>query len=141
MIPKLRKRPKMMVKEPAAIRAPGFLAFVRRHQCCCVEVDPTGCEGEIEAAHVRRGTDGGVGMKPSDCYALPLCSGHHGEQHRTGEQTFEKKYRFAMKSVADRLWRRWITTTEAGRKFEASRRLGAPPTATPASQPLEEQNT
>lgn len=120
MIPKLRKRPKMMVREPSIIRAPTYLAFVRRHHCTCVEIDPTGCGGEIEAAHVRRGTDGGIGMKPSDCYALPLCSEHHAEQHRIGEQSFEKKYRFSMRQVADRLWRKWITTTEAGKKFAAS---------------------
>ena len=127
MTPTLRKRPKMMVKEATVIRAPNYLAFVRRHNCTCVEVDPTGCEGEIEAAHVRRGTDGGVGMKPSDCYALPLCSSHHRDQHSIGEPSFEKRHRFSMRDVADRLWRRWISTTEAGRKFEASRRTSASP--------------
>jgi hypothetical protein len=140
MIPKLRKRPKMMVKEPTVIRAPGFLAFVRRHNCTCVEIDPTGCGGEIEAAHVRRGTDGGIGMKPSDCYALPLCSEHHAEQHRIGEQSFEKKYRFAMRQVADRLWKMWTTGTEAGRKWmqeQARKRVLPSPTPTPVSEVTE----
>jgi hypothetical protein len=127
----------MMVKEALVIRSPSFLAFVRRHHCTCVELDPTGCDGEIEAAHVRRGTDGGVGMKPSDCYALPLCREHHAEQHMIGEPAFERKYLFYMLAVADRLWRMWITTTEAGKRFEASRRIS--PAEGPApTNPAEE---
>lgn len=117
-IPSRRKRPKMSVRQSTVIRSDSYLQWVRGHNCTCVEIDPTGCEGGMEAAHVRRGTDGGIGMKPSDCYALPLCSSHHAEQHRIGEQSFEKKYRFAMKTVADRMWRRWLSTTEAGRRFQ-----------------------
>ena len=133
MIPKLRKRKKMMVKEASVIRSPSFLAYVRRHNCTIVEIDPTGCGGEIEAAHVRKGTDGGVGMKPSDCYALPLCREHHAEQHMIGEPAFERKYLFYMRAIADRLWRMWITTTDAGKRFELSRRISAAegPTPTP----------
>ena len=136
MIPRLRKRKKMMVKEASVIRSPSFLAFVRRHHCTCVELDPTGCDGEIEAAHVRRGTDGGVGMKPSDCYALPLCREHHAEQHRIGEQSFERKYLFYMRAVADRIWRKWLATTEAGRKYHQDTR-GLSPAEGPAPTPEE----
>jgi hypothetical protein len=46
----------------------------------------------IECAHVRRGTDGGVALKPSDRWVISLCVKHHMEQHRLGEQTFETKY-------------------------------------------------
>lgn len=120
----------MAPKETAPIRSASFLQFVRGFACTCVETDPTGCAGKIEAAHVRRGTDGGIGQKPSDRYCIPLCSEHHAEQHRIGEQSFEKKYRFAMLPVADRIWRRWLAT-EAGRRFEASRRLSAPTTGEP----------
>lgn len=59
-------------------------------------------------------------MKPSDCHSLPLCSEHHAEQHRIGEQSFEKKYRFSMLQIAARLWKLWLSTTEAGRKFMKS---------------------
>jgi len=104
-------------KADAPIRCPSHLKWVRGHNCICVEIDPTGCEGKIEAAHVRRGTDGGVGSKPGDNFSIPLCSNHHREQHTIGEQSFEKRYRFSMLQVADRLWRKWTTTTEAGRRF------------------------
>jgi hypothetical protein len=46
------------------------------------------CTGNIEAAHVRMGTDGGMGMKPSDCYVVPLCSACHAYQHKIGERKF-----------------------------------------------------
>jgi len=117
MIPRRRTRPRMMVKESTVIRSPSFLKFVRGYNCACVETDPTGCGGKIEAAHVRRGTDGGIGLKPSDRYAIPLCSEHHAEQHRIGEQSFEAKYRFKMRQVADRIWRKWLTSTESGRRY------------------------
>jgi hypothetical protein len=41
-----------------------------------------------EAAHVRTGTDGGVGVKPGDRYAVPLCTACHARQHRIGELSF-----------------------------------------------------
>lgn len=131
-MPSKRKRPKMQApKDDAPIRCAGFLQYVRGHNCCCVESDPTGCEGKIEAAHVRRGTNGGIGSKPGDNFSIPLCSAHHREQHSIGEQSFEKRHGFKMLQVADRLWRRWITTTEAGKKFEATRRLSATCQASP----------
>lgn len=120
------RAPMQPPKSEGPIRCASYLQWVRGHNCVCAETDPTGCEGKIQAAHVRRGTDGGIGMKPSDCYSLPLCSSHHGEQHRIGEQSFEKKYRFSMRQVADRLWKRWTTTTEAGRKFMAARESATP---------------
>lgn len=33
------------------------------------------------AAHFRAGLGGGMGVKPSDLRALPLCVRHHDEQH------------------------------------------------------------
>jgi len=42
----------------------------------------------VDPAHIRLGTDGGTGLKPSDCYILPLCNTIHSEQHRAGERAF-----------------------------------------------------
>lgn len=107
MIPKRRTRQRMMLPKPdAPIRCDGHLKWVRGHNCVCVEIDPTGCGGRIEAAHVRRGTDGGIGSKPGDNWTLPACSNHHAEQHRVGEQTFEKTYKLSMKKIAASLWQR-----------------------------------
>jgi hypothetical protein len=52
-------------------------AWVRRHYCCV-----PGCrQRPIECAHVRGGTDGGLGLKPSDKWTISLCQTHHIEQH------------------------------------------------------------
>ena len=62
--------------------------WVSRHRCCV-----SGCRRTlIECAHVRRGTDGGLGLKPSDKWMISLCHFHHREQHDVGEQAFEHKH-------------------------------------------------
>jgi hypothetical protein len=75
------------------------LAFVRQLPCvACGKPAPS------EAAHVRTGTDSGVGIKPGDRYALPLCSACHATQHRIGELTFWSALRIDPVNVALRLW-------------------------------------
>ena len=75
---------------------PGHRAWVRRHHCCV-----PGCLNlPIECAHVRTGTDGGVGLKPSDRWTVSLCSAHHAEQHRIGEARFELRYGLDLKGLA-----------------------------------------
>lgn len=53
--------------------------------------------GKIEAAHIRKFTDGGTGIKPSDCYVLPLSQEEHAKQHQNGEVSYwgseEKVYK------------------------------------------------
>ena len=85
MIPRRRKAPKMGAREEQQIRCPSHMAWVRGHEC--LALDET-CSDRIEAAHVRTGTDGGMGVKPSDCYVVPLCSFHHRLQHSIGEGAF-----------------------------------------------------
>lgn len=75
------------------------LAFVRQLPCvACGNAAPS------EAAHVRLGTDGGAGIKPSDRYAVPLCGSCHELQHRFGELRFWSVLRIDPLSVALRLW-------------------------------------
>jgi hypothetical protein len=75
------------------------LAFIRLLPCvACGKAAPS------EAAHVRTGTDGGVGMKPGDRYAIPLCTACHAKQHRVGELTFWSALRIDPVNVALRLW-------------------------------------
>ncbi len=69
--------------------------WVRLHQCAAC-----GTQTAIECAHVRSGTDGGLGLKPSDCWCISLCREHHNEQHQLGEPAFEAKYRIDMKALA-----------------------------------------
>ena len=99
MIPKRRKPAKMNVREPDRIRCPGHLQYVRGFGCSVPR-----CENrDIEAAHVRVGTDGGTGIKPSDRYVIPLCRTHHEFQHR-GERSFAIKYGIDALAIAGSLW-------------------------------------
>ena len=54
----------------------------------------------MECAHVRVGTDGGTGMKPSDRHCISLCKECHGEQHRIAEPAFELRHKIDMKALA-----------------------------------------
>lgn len=77
-------------------RFPGHCAWVRGHACCV-----PGClANDIECAHVRSGTDGGTGMKPSDWWTISLCTAHHAEQHLIGEAAFERRYEIDLKAIA-----------------------------------------
>lgn len=65
-------------------RSQAHCGFVRSHGCCV-----PGCDGRpIEAAHIRIGSDAGMGRKPSDYFTVSLCKAHHGQQHIIGEPTF-----------------------------------------------------
>lgn len=80
------------------LRSPSHLQWVREHGCCVPQC--LALFGSIEAAHVRNGTDGGIGMKPGDDWAISLCRSHHAHQHQIGEQAFEKETGIDMKSLA-----------------------------------------
>jgi hypothetical protein len=64
------------------IEDPQHLAFIRTLPCVKCNAKP------CEAAHIRRGTDGGTGRKPSDKWAVPLCHACHALQHQKGEKFF-----------------------------------------------------
>lgn len=98
---KRRKFSNSGTKEKPQIRSPQHLAWVRRYFCA---VQNDACEGRVEAAHARTGTDGGMGVKPGDNWAIPLCTHHHAIQHRIGEQSFETQYKINMKRLAEHLW-------------------------------------
>lgn len=65
-----------------------------------------GAWGESDPAHVRRGTDGGTSLKPSDSWVLPLCHPHHLEQHQVGERTFAQRHGLDLKAEAEATWAR-----------------------------------
>lgn len=91
--PRIAKKPKRETRW----RSPAHLAFIRAHHCCVSD-----CAGmPIEAAHVRTGSDGGMGLKPSDFYAISLCRDHHAEQHSVGEITFSNRYGLDLHRLAD----------------------------------------
>ena len=95
------------------------LAFVRLLPCvACGKAAPS------EAAHVRTGTDAGVGIKPADRYAIPLCTTCHAKQHRVGELTFWSALHIDPLNVAFRLWT-ISADVEAGERtvFRARQRI------------------
>jgi len=93
VFPHLRPKP---VRKSTSRTCAGHRAWVRRHSCSV-----RGCRRTpIECAHVRIGTDGGMGMKPSDKWAISLCQVHHMEQHRIGEAAFQLKHSMCTISLA-----------------------------------------
>lgn len=71
----------------------GFLAYLRRQPCEARHMG--GCEGPIEAAHVRYSdaasgsVNPGMGRKNHDRHANPLCKHHHQhDQHLRAERFF-----------------------------------------------------
>ena len=49
------------------------------------------CDGTIVPAHIRHGFSGGMGLKPPDNLALPLCHACHALQHDIGELDFWRR--------------------------------------------------
>src|SRR5256885_1838145 len=94
--------PRLMARanpKPDWRRRTQHLAFVRQLPCvACGQAAPS------EPAHVRSGSDGGAGMKPSDRYCLSLCTTCHALQHQFGELTFWSGLRIDPLNVALRLW-------------------------------------
>ena len=90
----LRNEPK-----PDVRRRTQHLAFVRQFPCvACGKAPPS------QAAHVRSGSDGGAGIKPSDRYCVSLCTDCHALQHQFGELRFWSVLRLDPLNVALRLW-------------------------------------
>lgn len=72
-------------RKNAGRRSPAHRKWVSGHACSAC-----GSTVAIECAHVRVGTDGGTGLKPSDKWCISLCRDCHAEQHILGEQSFER---------------------------------------------------
>lgn len=93
MLPARRKKNSHRADERR--RFPGHRAWVRGHHCCAC-----GTGAGIQCAHVRDGTDGGTGMKPSDWWTISLCADCHRQQHEIGEKAFEAIWGINMKALA-----------------------------------------
>lgn len=75
-------------------RNPDHLAFIR-----CLPCLYCGRRGQSVAAHVRSMTDGGMGMKPSDRFTVPLCDSDHRHQHQIGEERFWREVGLEIEDV------------------------------------------
>src|ERR1700745_2913859 len=97
--PRIPRSVVLFTHQPNLHRRVQHLAFLRRLPCvACGKAAPS------EAAHVRTGTDSGVGIKPGDRYAVPLCFPCHARQHTIGELSFWSALRIDPLNVALRLW-------------------------------------
>ena len=77
----------------------GYLAYLRRLPCIAGLVEG-GCDGSVEAAHLRYSDvtvgriNPGMQAKPSDKWATPLCGKHHrNDQHSGNEWVFWARLR------------------------------------------------
>ncbi len=97
-VPKSKRLPDALAR-----RSKSHLAFIRLLPCVAC-----GHSAPSEAAHVRCGTDGGAALKPSDRYAVPLCTWCHTlgpyAQHVIGELTFWANLKIDPWSAAGALW-------------------------------------
>lgn len=87
-------------KKERGKRSPAHRKWIRDFHCCAC-----GTATAIECAHVRVGTDGGIGIKPSDRWTIPLCKDCHSRQHQLGEESFEKETGINMKAIAEQLFK------------------------------------
>lgn len=109
-IPTLLRRSKIA---KIARECPGHRAWVRKHKCSVRAC----AQKQIECAHVRLGTNGGMGIKPSDAWCISLCQMHHAEQHAIGEKSFEERYELDLKALAIEFARRSPHWHEVGAIF------------------------
>lgn len=59
--------------------------------------------GPSEAHHIRKGSNSGVGTKPSDYRTVPLCSAAHDEYHAIQHAAFCLKYDIALEWHLERI--------------------------------------
>lgn len=72
-------------------RSIDYLRWVRSLSCCCRDsrcpncgINPSGKTDHVVAAHIRYGTDVGLGIKPDDFLVIPLTNTIHTIFHQSG---------------------------------------------------------
>lgn len=79
------------------VRSAAHLAWIREQPChlrhkMSADGDYHICKGSVVPMHIRLGTDGGTGLKPSDHFTVPGCQlGAHKEEHE-GARTFARRW-------------------------------------------------
>lgn len=75
--------------------------WLRSHECVCtLSATLAACSGAIEVSHIRTAANSGVGLKPMDSSAVPMCSNHHRLYHQRGHQSFETYYGLDLAKLA-----------------------------------------
>lgn len=101
-----------------------FLGFVRRQPCAAAHLG--GCEGWVEAAHIRYSCaaagvrNPGLQAKNHDRHANPLCAHHHHcDQHKRREQDFWSDVGVDAYANAARLYAAFLTGSDGPSGIEA----------------------
>ena len=112
----LQRIPKK-AKRSTRFRSQAHLAHVRKHACV-----NCGLVANIEAAHVRIGSGAGIGFKPDDYRAVPLCGGDgcHRDQHQRGERTFWDDFAVLKGHTVEEVIAELIRTSPRRREIEAA---------------------
>lgn len=100
MLPARRKPIRFGTERRPKRKWPRHEKFVRSDECCIAGRNGHECHGRIILAHVRTGTDGGEGIKPSAWWTISLCDDAHMLQHALGEPGFERRFGIDMKALA-----------------------------------------
>lgn len=86
-------------------RVPPFLQWLRGRNCLLA--DRGGCAGKVWACHVDYAGDKGIGTKVNDRHCVPMCDGHHANQHNWGWKSFEANFRIDALMAANAYYRAW----------------------------------
>lgn len=106
MLARIDTRPRHRnARRPAEKDAPAFLKWLRGRPCHLQGY--SACFGKVRACHVDPAGGKGIGAKVADRHAIPMCDGHHDEQHQRGWATFQALYAFDAVAVAAEFWRLW----------------------------------
>ena len=96
-----------MHKKQKTYKNKAYLSHVRTFPCCvCGRPD-------TEAHHVRWSFNSGIGMKPGDVWAIPLCMDHHIEWHRKGMITFQRTHEVNIYEQLFMIAKSWIEKNAA----------------------------
>ncbi|TAD89901.1 MAG: DUF968 domain-containing protein [Alphaproteobacteria bacterium] len=92
--------------KPHTIRSNTHLRWIRTQPCVACQVAqpperlrPLNQGRPRDACHVRTAANGGVAMKPSDEWTVPMCPAHHREQHE-GTESFQTTYGLDLAALA-----------------------------------------
>lgn len=101
--PRIAREPVQHVRKPDTRTSRSHKNFIRSLPCCSCGKPP-----RSEQAHIRAGTDGGMSLRPSDRYSVPLCNACHltgpGAQHSVGELAFWAERGVDPYGLAEHLW-------------------------------------
>lgn len=82
-------------------------AWLQAHRdMACIVCGRQG-QGDVVAAHIRFGNEGGTGLKPSDDLVIPLCYQHHTELDSNPPDVARWLVKYVLKPLLRRRYEEW----------------------------------